>query len=64
MTTKTIKWEIVAFSSGKREQLCDTHEQAKSLLPLLVVEGIDRYRIQEVTIIETHEQELKIKDIH
>ena len=52
------KWEIVAISSGKREQVCDTLEHARTLCTLMQIEGRDRYKIQEVTHYETHEQEI------
>ena len=58
MTTKNTAWEIVAISSGKREQVCDSLEHARTLCTLMQIEGRDRYKIQEVTHYETHEQEL------
>ena len=58
MTTKTTVWEIVAISTGKREQVCDSLEHARTLCTLMQIEGRDRYKIQEVTHYETHEQEL------
>ena len=56
--TKNTAWEIVAISSGKREQVCDSLEHARTLCTLMQIEGRDRYKIQEVTHYETHEQEL------
>ena len=58
MTTKTTAWEIVAISSGKREQVCDSLEHARTLCTLMQIEGRDRNKIQEVSHYETHEQEL------
>ena len=58
MTTKTTAWEIVAISTGKREQVCNSLEHARTLCTLMQIEGKDRYKIQEVTHYETHEQEL------
>ena len=56
--TKNTAWEIVAISTGKREQVCDSLEHARTLCTLMQIEGRDRYKIQEVTHYETHEQEL------
>ena len=57
--TKTTAWEIVAISTGKREQVFDSLENAKTICTLMQIEGRDRYKIQEVTNYETHEQELR-----
>ena len=57
--TKTTAWEIVAISTGKREQVFDSLENAKTICTLMQIEGRDRYRIQEVTHYETHEQEFR-----
>ena len=51
-----IRWEIVAISTGKREQLCDTKEHAINVLRLMQVEGRDRYKLNEIKLYETHEQ--------
>ena len=56
--TKNTAWEIVAISTGKRESVCDTLEHARTICTLMQVEGRDRYKVQEVTLYETHEQEL------
>ena len=59
MTTKTTAWEIIAISTGKREQVCDSLEDANWALFQLQTEGRIRYEIKEIRTYETHEQELR-----
>ena len=53
-----ILWEIVASSTGKRVQVCNSLENANWALFHLRTEGRTRYEIKEIRTYETHEQEI------
>ena len=56
-----ILWEIVASSTGKRVQVCNSLEDANWALFHLQTEGRIRYEIKQIRTYETHEQEISRK---
>ena len=54
MNQPKLQWEVVVVNTGKREQVCDSLEDANWALFHLQTEGRIRYEIKEIRTYETH----------